>query len=383
MSVSKPPSINQDVRFYPFREDRIAHATQGKSVVYLNGSAQAVLDLCDGKHRADEICRVLSAAVGRRPQELHNDIAAALGCFAVEKLIRIENSILDELAPCRDAPLFVDHVRFGEYTLRVQSTCSSAQTELHTLYRHLLARAADGEPLNLDVIPISGSEGDYAFVHTGAPGSDLSPLFVKGNLDFLKLAVMGPLRWAATDFAWFHAGAVARRAHSVILTGLPGTGKSCITAELCRRGWDYLTDEILPISPAELCTLPYPVTPLPRRFADKVLPAHRLQELDRDFVQLPQDRICARPTMPAAIFFPRFSPEGECKLDRLTPEVAAAALLSNCTSVLLRGPQAIELVTRLVSEVSSFSLVYTDVGGACDRIEQLLAGGNGRAGDKP
>jgi hypothetical protein len=55
-----------------------------------------------------------------------------------------------------------------------------------------------------------------------------------------------------------HAGAVARGDATVVVAGPSGRGKSTLTAALVRRGFDYLTDEVVALDPATGTVRAYP-----------------------------------------------------------------------------------------------------------------------------
>jgi hypothetical protein len=56
-----------------------------------------------------------------------------------------------------------------------------------------------------------------------------------------------------------HAGAVARDDRALVLSGLPGCGKSTMAAALERRGWTLASDNMVTVSAEEVWPLPEPV----------------------------------------------------------------------------------------------------------------------------
>jgi hypothetical protein len=56
-----------------------------------------------------------------------------------------------------------------------------------------------------------------------------------------------------------HAGAVARGDRALVLSGLPGCGKSTVAAALERRGWTLASDNLVTVSAAGVWPLPEPV----------------------------------------------------------------------------------------------------------------------------
>jgi hypothetical protein len=173
-----------------------------------------------------------------------------------------------------------------------------------------------------------------------------------------------------SESIWFHAGGVAKDQNSVIISGLAGCGKSSITSELCRRGWDYLSDEVAVLSLPGFQTLPFPLAPLPRRSSAEFLPQHRLQEIERDVIDVLPEQISRFPTTPKAVFFPTYLPGAKAQLEPLSPGVACTQLLNNCISLQSRGEQAVKATIELVEHIEAWSLSYEDFQDACDLIEQ-------------
>lgn len=369
--ATKPPSLCQGIRFYPVGADKIAHVTETNAVVYLNHTAQALLELCDGSHSADEICRSLSRQFALTPNELCDDVASTLGCFALEKLVQTEGSIFDDLSSLLGDRLMTKHLRFGDCTLRVQSTSRHIPPELDERYQHLQSPPTEPVQMTLDIIPLSGSDYELAYVQSGGPVFAQSP--AKGTVDLLKMVIVNAFQVMATDCVWFHSGAVAKNGFSAIVMGSPGSGKSSVTNELCRRGWDYLSDEVLPITISPLQTVPFPLTPFPRQSAGAVLPNHRLSEIPKQFTPLPAERIARRHSTPAAVFLPCYSPGETARLEPLDSGAAAMELLNHCISLPMRATQAIKTVANLVDRVCAYRLSYGNASAACDQIERAMA----------
>lgn len=55
----------------------------------------------------------------------------------------------------------------------------------------------------------------------------------------------------AVEYLHLHAGAVGRSGRAMVMSGPSGTGKSTLTAQLCDRGWDYLSDEAVRLRAAD------------------------------------------------------------------------------------------------------------------------------------
>jgi hypothetical protein len=125
-----------------------------------------------------------------------------------------------------------------------------------------------------------------------------------------------------------HGAAVARGDTCVLLPGLPGNGKSTLTAALVAAGYDFCTDDL-----AMLAGRPLRLTPLPLRLGLKsgswTTLRDRLPDLEAQPVHLRRDGQSVKYWLPpperlppraaaglrvAALVFPRYRADAECAL---------------------------------------------------------------------
>src|SRR5437588_5970379 len=85
-------------------------------------------------------------------------------------------------------------------------------------------------------------------------------------LRHVRFSVIQALIGARSDLIWFHAGAATFRGRAMVLPGARGRGKSTLVTGLCARGWAYLSDDIVPVSPSSSYVVSFPVTPTRREF---------------------------------------------------------------------------------------------------------------------
>jgi len=83
---------------------------------------------------------------------------------------------------------------------------------------------------------------------------------------------------ARPDLLWLHAGAIARESRSILFVGDSGAGKSTFVIDFCRRGWEYISDDIVPVDAENGATLPFPLTPNVRVSIDAGLAEHDLAD---------------------------------------------------------------------------------------------------------
>ena len=135
-------------------------------------------------------------------------------------------------------------VRFG----------TPAQAEwVHPALAHLAVDAGDADS-RIDIVATSGRQLIYL---------DEAPFAVCQGHDQLAPIAKGVI-WqrALRDADYFlniHAGVVSDGHACTLLPAAPGSGKSSLTAALCRAGFSYFSDEVALLSPSTFEVVPVPL----------------------------------------------------------------------------------------------------------------------------
>ncbi|WP_421853072.1 hypothetical protein [Oricola sp.] len=176
-----------------------------------------------------------------------------------------------------------------------------------------------------------------------------------------------------TDLVWLHAGCVAWRDRAVILPGAWGRGKSTLVLELYQSGWDFLSDDIVPVDPRTGRAIPFPGTPQVRASNGKALSRNQISGLSKSVAEIDPARVAPEPRPVSAIVFPHFSPEAETQLVAMSPAQAVGELLENCLSFQNNTDATVEALCALVENLPAYRLLFSDAAEAGDTIVRLQA----------
>lgn len=170
---------------------------------------------------------------------------------------------------------------------------------------------------------------------------------------------------ARPDLLWLHAGAVSDGSRSILLVGESGVGKSTFVVELCRRGWSYLSDDVVPIDTETGAAIPFPLTPRVRiRNKSKNHVPQGLRGPGKEWAMDPLDRISTGACPVEGIVLLAFDESSPTGIEPLTDR-HAEALLSD--RMILHGhdhSDAHGMLTDLACEKPTWLFTHSgDVGG--------------------
>jgi HprK-related kinase A len=193
---------------------------------------------------------------------------------------------------------------------------------------------------------------------------------------------------SAHRYLMLHAGTVAFGDGALILPGVPGSGKSTLTAALHLRGARLLSDEFGLVRPetGELAPIPRPI-PLKNASIEAILefepeavmgPTYpktrkgRVRHLrPNDDSQLRQHDLAE----PRWLVFPKFQPDIEDSLEPIDDLEAFQRLAFNCFNYRLLGVQSFDAVTNLIRRVECYRLRFSSL----ERATAMLSGLAGKA----
>ncbi len=172
-----------------------------------------------------------------------------------------------------------------------------------------------------------------------------------------------------------HAGAVYRDGKCFILPGKSGNGKSTLTGWLIKNGFQYLTDELVFLTPAGQ------VQPMTRPISLKVGPSHPswlLQEKNQDIIcsdtgsMIPHRLLnpkfdSIQPTV-TDIIFPQYYPEAGPDLKRISPAKSSLYLLQSHVNARNLQGHGVSALASIVKQCRSFTLSY----GSFDHLHALF-----------
>jgi hypothetical protein len=192
---------------------------------------------------------------------------------------------------------------------------------------------------------------EYGISVLSADGARVRGAVGRGGKDaWQRLLIAQALPFAAVlqGLEVLHASAVATGQGAVVLSGPSGSGKTSLALELCRRGADFLADDVLALERVDGDLVGHPGAPvagIDRAEAERlsavggpgtpeVLAADSREQVAR--VRAP-----ASPTPLRTLFFFDRSADGPAR-PRFEPAADAQALLSSTFNLVLTGPQRLE-----------------------------------------
>jgi HprK-related kinase A len=193
----------------------------------------------------------------------------------------------------------------------------------------------------------------------------------------------------AHRYLMLHAGSVAFGDHAMILPGMPGSGKSTLSAALHLGGARLLSDEfglVLPESGAMLA-MPRGI-PLKNASIEAILEFDPKAPLGPTYPKTRKGRVrhlrpdpasqgrADVPARPRWLVFPHYQAGASEALSPLARHEAFRRLAFNCFNYKLLGETAFRAISTIVHEVDCFSMTFSRL----DRATALLRGlaDNGR-----
>jgi hypothetical protein len=194
--------------------------------------------------------------------------------------------------------------------------------------------------------------------------------------EVIRLFMIGKCLRGLRDVIAIHAAAVGHEDHALVLVGPSGAGKSTLTIELVRRGWSYLTDDVVAISLLSERVLPFP----------KPIGIKQVERWE-GMEEWPAGRSLPHPTN-GFLFPPSFVGPVQMQplplgslifLDRVVTGGIALESVSIAESVASMGTLAVEMdrsaikaILRICGNARRARLTFTEVHSAIRAIEDWL-----------
>lgn len=177
----------------------------------------------------------------------------------------------------------------------------------------------------------------------------------------------------------FHAGAVAMGKEACLFTGDPDSGKSTSTVQMVELGHAFLSEEVTLVDPGTLSVYPYLQTiSLEKSYLDslrRVFPIKKgdLYPIPPDYFRYTPYRVRQTPARLKQILFPRYDPNGEPGLIRLSPGEALPEILGYCFPPPPNVDDEIlfDSVIHILNKSPVYRITYRDVKDARERFFRL------------
>ncbi len=189
---------------------------------------------------------------------------------------------------------------------------------------------------------------------------------------------------SAHRYLMLHAGSVAFGDSAMLLPGVPGSGKSTLSAALSLRGARLLSDEFGLLQPENLTLRAMPRgIPLKNTSIEAILEFHEAAQLGPTYPKTRKGRVrhlrpdadsLARqqtPAKPRWLVFPTYRASGEQMLQPLDQTEAFRQLAFNCFNYKLMGEVAFRAVAQLVREMDCYRFTYSRLDDAVECLSTL------------
>lgn len=256
-------------------DDGLIYDAEHERSHVLNASAMRVWNAIDGTVDVRQIVARLASDVAVEPEQLVDDVHQTIADLRAIGLLDqaaladpADAGVSDGAGP---AARWVAHIRAGLRAVdwvgttgprRVAGASLEVRTN-DTVLAELFARVCAPLP------PTTSAQHTLTVLDRGPRYRDPFRILVddraRGRAHTreaaaeLALMEINQLALSRTpDRLLFHAGAVERDGAAIVIAGESGRGKSTLTAALVKRGFSYLTDEVVAVDPASRWVDPFP-----------------------------------------------------------------------------------------------------------------------------
>ena len=257
------------------------------------------------------------------------------------------------------------------------SIASELAAPIRALFRHLETPAATAQTR----MEIRGVGSEFAFCEDGRERLRSGDAAIV--LGALYVAVIERIRPGIEWFALIHGAALARDGNGIALLGSSGSGKSTLAAALMRAGFDFLSDDIVPLAAPNTAIVPWPlplslkpgsIAALSPWFPElEDAPRYRTKGLEARTLIPPPQAWDLEPVGLKVLIFPRFVSGAAPGLTKLSPFEALERLLSD--RVWLGDPIIEQRVTSFLSwleRTPAYAVTYSGLDEAIELVEGVI-----------
>jgi hypothetical protein len=339
------------------------------TAVALNPTASVIWQLCNGERTVADIVEILQRVYPEAATTIAREVDEGVLALLTHAVIRL---------PRAGASAATYDVGLAAETVRVEADDANAARILEFLCAPM-ARPTGQDPattFRLGSATTSGAMAIYrddVMLYRGRSESLVATIFLERVLDHLIRA--------CTNGILLHAAAVARDGKALLLAGKTGAGKTTLATWLVRRGFDYLTDELLCIDTQAMSANGF-ARPLHVKKPARALFAGAVDMDGGDAVmQSPMGthvspaRLGARvahSARPRALVFPAYRAGARFGLRPLSKAQAATRLMGCLVNARERPQHGFEDVLSLVRAAPAFALTYSCLEEAGAHLETML-----------
>jgi hypothetical protein len=380
-------NVASDAIALPFQDGLVILNPAADRILACNAGAAAIWDILASGGTAADAAAALAAAYDLAPDRAVRDVDSVVAIWAREGLLRGDAASRAPAPAAADDPVSgasraaePRYYAIGPATFRLTVSDPAVAARLLPLL-HPFEVAASVAAIHLDLAPTEDGatltlrENGCARLHTDSIGEAAGAV-----LQAMLEAAHPQTRWLCL----IHGAAVAGDGGAILLPGRSGSGKSTLSASLTARGFDHLSDDMIPLAAPDGAVMRWPIptsvkagawqtlTPLFPALADA--PIHYSEGKTVKFLTDLSRTWHDTPVPSQTMIFPTFAPGAAGDLRRLTPIESLERLMSD--NVWLGRPIPVPTLTaflRWVERMPSYAISYASLDQAWALVDRALA----------
>lgn len=381
----KRSNVSADAVALPFQDGLVILNPQANRLLACNASAAAIWDILASGGTAADAAAALADAYDLALERAERDVASVVTAWAQEGLLAGDASPGVPAVPddpvsgafCAAEPR---HYAIGPATFRLTVADPAVAARLRPLL-HPFEIAGGLAAIELDIAP-SGDGATLTLRENGRARLQTDSL---GEAAGAVLQAM--LEATHPRTAWLcliHGAAVARDGGAILLPGRSGSGKSTLSASLTTRGFDHLSDDMIPLAAPDGAIMRWPIPTSVKDGAWPILapmfpaladaPVHRSEGRTVKFLTALGAHWHDTPVPSRIMIFPTFAAGAAGSLRRLTPMESLQRLMSD--NVWLGRPIAVPNLAaflRWVERMPAYAISYGGLDQAWALVDRALA----------
>lgn len=381
--------VASDAVALPFQDGLVILNSATNRILACNASAAAIWDIVASGGTAADAAAALADAYDLALDRTAQDVATVIATWAREGLLGGDAApgipatvpaVPEDPVSGTSCAAEPHHYAIGPASFRLTVADPAVAARLLPLL-HPFEIAAGTAAIQLDLAPT----GDGATLTLRENGR--SRLHTDSVGEAAGAVLQAMLEAAHPRTAWLcliHGAAVAGDGGAILLPGRSGSGKSTLSASLTARGFDHLSDDMIPLAAPDGAVMRWPIpisvkagawpvlAPLFPALADA--PIHHSESKTVKFLTAMSRTWHDTPVPSRTMIFPTFISGAAGSFRRLTPMESLERLMSD--NVWLGRPVPVPRLAaflRWVERVPAYAVSYSSLDEAWALVDRALA----------
>jgi hypothetical protein len=361
----------------------IVHSHLRDSLVILNSTARLIWEMLADSRDPSTIASTLAYAFDISQEKARQDVESVFRLWNSEEFPDIQPIMVERSLSATDIrqdrqPVSRKTYLLSDVAFSIDFCSSEIESIIHAVLGH---RECSSVTETSDLFEVLVDESDYCLKKNGFEvARENSPHSLRHALVYEAAKASYP------DSQWLiflHAGAVSDGKRSILMPGLPGCGKSTLTASLALEGFYYVCEDIAPITrnpwsvasvQTRICLREGGLIALKQKYPDLETVrggrrwGRQLRYLTPPTIEKDLTRVPVH-----CIIFPEYTPEAALQLIPISSEEKLARLLQ--TGAWFSEPQDEERIKELLAWIEAtpgYQIRYHNSEEAIVSIKRLI-----------